>query len=721
MVRRTQTNHNVAHTAPSSVASSPTARATPPFNAVARYNSNLKVLRRLDPHIQSIFDQFTHVCLYHYVDGRWEKRGYEGSMFLFERDVFPPYGFCILNKEGPEDHVQYLYPEDNFDAYGNYVVIQSYPSFTDKRLADLRATHAPEELQGLFSAIWKVPDHIKNNTQKGPPTVISLWIFGTEQRESMDDVMSRLYRHVKEHARYPDECRYGPHNPPPLLVRPVNDSGSEASDSSPYLRNAEASQSMTNLVPKRPEVPRAPPSAIDGLFSNIKRGGPPPDAQSAPAGPPRAAAGPSAARAPPSNPKALTIGDILAKMGASNAGNGPHSPSINGEASPMSGKSLMDTFFPNANLEAGPSTSAPATTVPPASSEPQGAANGNSARVLTNDVISTLLRGGRMPSAAAAWERRSESRSSSSHSNEGDDEESDDVNDNAQLSFDDGYEYSESSTVLDEMEADGEEVVYAADIRINGHSAPHSEDDDEPEADRHANNSRTRNGRRIQGDMTPRPPLMPTPPPEMAPAMSSESNATIRAQSLVPFQDDSELWPYDPPAEGEAPDDGDDIIELDFSETAALSDPDALYAKKHPSSANGNATDASFSGNGTSWGGKKSRRERARARDRAEREHIERTWEMPPSASVPAPEAPPKATTNGKGKARAEAGEESGNGKVNTNVLKDAILAQAQGRLPARLMEQKEFTTEVLSLFYTDKEFVDDLYNDYYARQGHSN
>ena len=137
----------------------------------------------------------------------------------------------------------------------------------------------------------------------------------------------------------------------------------------------------------------------------------------------------------------------------------------------MSDKSLMDTFFPNANLEAGPSTSAPATTVPPASSEPQGAANGNSARVLTNDVISTLLRGGRMPSAAAAWERRSESRSSSSHSNEGDDEESDDVNDNAQLSFDDGYEYSESSTVLDEMEADGEEVVYAADIRINGHSA----------------------------------------------------------------------------------------------------------------------------------------------------------------------------------------------------------------------------------------------------------
>ncbi len=50
-----------------------------------RYESNLRVLRKRDPSIVSIFDQFGHVCVYHYVNKKWEKNGYEGSMFLFER------------------------------------------------------------------------------------------------------------------------------------------------------------------------------------------------------------------------------------------------------------------------------------------------------------------------------------------------------------------------------------------------------------------------------------------------------------------------------------------------------------------------------------------------------------------------------------------------------------------------------------------------------------
>ena len=51
----------------------------------SRYNHNLKVLRRRDPSIVSIFDQFSHVCLYHHNGEKWEKKGYEGSMFLYER------------------------------------------------------------------------------------------------------------------------------------------------------------------------------------------------------------------------------------------------------------------------------------------------------------------------------------------------------------------------------------------------------------------------------------------------------------------------------------------------------------------------------------------------------------------------------------------------------------------------------------------------------------
>jgi Dcp1-like decapping family len=53
----------------------------------SRYDHNLKVLRRRDPSIVSIFDQFSHVCVYHHNGKKWEKHGFEGSMFLYERYV----------------------------------------------------------------------------------------------------------------------------------------------------------------------------------------------------------------------------------------------------------------------------------------------------------------------------------------------------------------------------------------------------------------------------------------------------------------------------------------------------------------------------------------------------------------------------------------------------------------------------------------------------------
>lgn len=57
------------------------------MSPASRYNHNLKVLRRRDPSIVSIFDQFSHVCVYHHNGNKWEKQGFEGSMFLYERSV----------------------------------------------------------------------------------------------------------------------------------------------------------------------------------------------------------------------------------------------------------------------------------------------------------------------------------------------------------------------------------------------------------------------------------------------------------------------------------------------------------------------------------------------------------------------------------------------------------------------------------------------------------
>ncbi|KAF9006878.1 PH domain-like protein [Hymenopellis radicata] len=78
------------------------------MSPTSRYDHNLKVLRRRDPSITSIFDQFSHVCVYHFNinTNKWEKLGYEGSMFLYERNEYPPYGFYVLNRQGMDDYIQ---------------------------------------------------------------------------------------------------------------------------------------------------------------------------------------------------------------------------------------------------------------------------------------------------------------------------------------------------------------------------------------------------------------------------------------------------------------------------------------------------------------------------------------------------------------------------------------------------------------------------------------
>lgn len=51
------------------------------------YDNNLKVLRRRDPTITSIIDQFSHICLYRYTGEKWKKEGFEGTLFVVEQYV----------------------------------------------------------------------------------------------------------------------------------------------------------------------------------------------------------------------------------------------------------------------------------------------------------------------------------------------------------------------------------------------------------------------------------------------------------------------------------------------------------------------------------------------------------------------------------------------------------------------------------------------------------
>jgi len=95
-------NHDQRHKYHHLSSQKPLANAPPSvgMSPTSRYNQNLKVLRRHDPSIVSIFDQFSHVCLYHHNGTKWEKKGFEGSMFLFERYVlscpFEPFNIFHL-------------------------------------------------------------------------------------------------------------------------------------------------------------------------------------------------------------------------------------------------------------------------------------------------------------------------------------------------------------------------------------------------------------------------------------------------------------------------------------------------------------------------------------------------------------------------------------------------------------------------------------------------
>jgi hypothetical protein len=166
----------------------------------SRYNHNLKVLRRRDPSIVSIFDQFSHVCVYHHNGEKWEKQGFEGSMFLYERYVllfsasaaanthglcrnaYPPYGFYILNRMGMDDYIQRLYPEDDIGAHGSYLMLRSYPEYTSRRLANVSS-------ENKFDPVYRVPR--LDAKEKGTSVTVGLWMFATDAREPMIDVMMR--------------------------------------------------------------------------------------------------------------------------------------------------------------------------------------------------------------------------------------------------------------------------------------------------------------------------------------------------------------------------------------------------------------------------------------------------------------------------------------------------------------------------------------------------
>ncbi|KAF5364786.1 hypothetical protein D9758_009333 [Tetrapyrgos nigripes] len=293
----------------SSIAQTPQPPSRPTSSAMGmtpetRYHHNLKVLRRRDPSIVSIFDQFSHVCVYHHNGERWEKNGYEGSMFLYERNSYPPYGFYILNRMGMDDHIQRLYPWDKVDASNSITMLRSFPFFAKSRTERIQAevSLSSDERPHLdkFADVykWDKDKEQVSDSDMGEPVTIGLWFYNTEGREPMKEVLSRLLTSIQENVSYPEEFRYGPHNPAPTSSHPsvagagqtpsarapsVASSSSSASASSPnishlHTRSQSYSPQMSKIKPKEKprgfalvegsETPRASASALMDATAN---------------------------------------------------------------------------------------------------------------------------------------------------------------------------------------------------------------------------------------------------------------------------------------------------------------------------------------------------------------------------------------------------------------------------------------------------------------------
>ncbi|KAF7318241.1 hypothetical protein HMN09_00332600 [Mycena chlorophos] len=678
----------------------------------ARYEHNLKVLRRRDPSIISIFDQFTHVCVYHHNGEGWEKNGYEGSMFLYERDTYPPYGFYILNRMGMEDYVQRLYPEDITGPLGTYLMLRSYPEYTTRRMSKIHSHLGGHDLTDKFSSMYFPSD--LETADKGPPRTVCLWMFPTDAREPMLEVMNRLQGYVKRNEPYPDQYRYGPGRPPPPNPH------LRTTSPSPPLQHAAANGASSE---QRPAPPDENPSEIDKLFSKLAQ-----------------------KTAAPSQPGQASGSVSVASLFASVNGNGSGS-----SQAPATGLALLDSIFASAAPAPAAAPSKPTRAKvhsPTPSTTPQ---------VLNHDVITSLLRA---PARAA-------SAASLGSSREGDNEY--EIGGNAGS---DGFGSSEGSTVLD-PDAELDEELQAA-----GASAGRpllSALATRAEA-RHTNGTapRTNGHGRVNGDVTPRPPMPPTlanghlhPPTRPQPPPMSESSSTIRAV---------DAWtPVDDLEDGE-------IVELDFEDTSALSDPAAFREaqqrsrREHLSSdaatspppilPNGNGTGIGTSGTRRGKGRKKGKRERAAERalenarlaqlidpERLARENhtsssrsasaspdptgapfaemetpIAVRPPLPPVAAEPAPAPAPalvhtkkisvQSLFTGQPLSPPRSTQPHANSTIDPAIARASIIAsaQAQNHNFAPRMERNEFVREVLTLIHTDSSFVDALWQDYNAR-----
>ncbi|KZT10546.1 uncharacterized protein LAESUDRAFT_810144 [Laetiporus sulphureus 93-53] len=742
----------------------------------AIYENNMRVLLRREPTITSIFDQFSHVCVYHHNGSKWEKQGYEGSMFLFEKQTYPPYGFFILNRMGTEDYIRPIYPEDDMDVLGDYVMYRYYPKFTQVRVAmDIPYPIPPERRAALEAEVMRhmTPEEIeasrdtKGKEWRGSSVTIGLWMFATDAREPLKDVMMRLHFYIKQNKPYPEEFRYGPGRPPPpnphlrtasrssissasqdeddhhhprMIAQPTNMTQAAASAYStgvaPTTTNAELDKLFAKLLPSAPstpapavQAPAAQPTtstlSIDDLFASITG-----------AKPVQASKPPIPVSASPAQATSTRGLALLDSIFASAS----HQPLPQPEPQPTADVRRATPVYapplPHSSLPSQPEEIQITSPKPQSSTLPQ---------ILNQNVIASLLglsagSGSRSSSAAPS---SAGSRRSGLNRYEGDNEFSE-----GEAVSESGY--SASSTVLD---ADASPAVLAAGsssglpllaaLSLGRAAAP---------------NGRGTSG--IEGDVTPRAavrgmePFSPSlqaqenshlasvPSVSAASLTTSDASSTSsstpaenasRQRPLVPFEADSELWPYPrAPLEETVAEDDADVVELDFTDTRALSDP-ILFSSR--------LKEKQSKPDGAEKKKKKNKKERLAQREK-QKEEIEQSWDDPmkgqvrtreqaaadvaaTSASAPVVNGAVNGAVNGKKATNGApvASKTNGNiacssGRMQAEAAAEAIISTVASQ-PGGIgkdVSRNDFVQELLTLIHTDRNFVDRLWHGYLER-----
>ncbi|KAJ8469202.1 hypothetical protein ONZ45_g16971 [Pleurotus djamor] len=486
----------------------------PAMSSASLYISNLKVLRRRDPSIISIFDQFSHVCVYHHNGDKWEKQGYEGSMFLYERDSYPPYGFYILNRMGMSDYIQRLYPEDNWTA---------------RRLENVLQTSLAEgrPIPDKFSPEWDigVSEEELKQMDKGQGFTVGLWIFAHDSANSMMDVMTRESdAHIESIDRAIHSASTKPATPVQSLFKGLmNGSTSKPADTS------ELDKLFAKLNP--PPPPSVPPTAqtltVDSLFASLggttKAKSPPPTSSTSSA-----------------STTGLALLDSIFASATPTSQQSTISTSISTTASaPLSQSSSVSSSL-TATLGSQSYRSGSRATQNPPNPEPEpiviySPTPTTSAlpQILNQDVISTLLglpssrASSAAPTTTSSSTRTSDSSSTRRSGREGGDE------DDGDYSSDGGH--SESSTVLDRLLVGSREVVngdVTPRVPTNGYGY-----------DRPSSSSRLQNF--VYPNKKSAPPTAPTaavPPAAPHPSHNGQHEAIVNGHHTQASRSGGELW-----------------------------------------------------------------------------------------------------------------------------------------------------------------------------------